>query len=153
MKHPHQPTPTSTWLLPTPREWHDLRQEVSLQLGFCGGRKTWKFLFCKSWLVGILKSGICFGYLGTPPPPKKMPGTKLQQLPNCAIFFPTVWIKPIKVFRGNSKLKSIFQESSHIPIGSMYGIFTYIWLKFMINVGKYTIHWSYGIGRILKKNT
>ena len=24
------------------------------------------------------------------------------------------------------------------------GIFTYIWLKFMVNVGKYTIHGSYG---------
>ena len=32
-----------------------------------------------------------------------------------------------------------------IPIGSMYGIFTYIWLIFMVNVGKYTIHGSYGI--------
>ena len=30
------------------------------------------------------------------------------------------------------------------PIGSMYGIFTYIWLKFMVNVGKHTIHESYG---------
>ena len=30
------------------------------------------------------------------------------------------------------------------PIGSMYGIFTYIWLNFMVNVGKYTIHGSYG---------
>ena len=28
----------------------------------------------------------------------------------------------------------------------MYGIFTYIWLKFMVNVGKYTIHGSYGYG-------
>ena len=28
----------------------------------------------------------------------------------------------------------------HVPIGSMYGIFTYIWLIFMVNVGKYTIH-------------
>ena len=26
---------------------------------------------------------------------------------------------------------------SPIPIGSMYGIFTYIWLNFMVNVGKY----------------
>ena len=26
----------------------------------------------------------------------------------------------------------------------MYGIFTYIWLKFMVNVGKYAIHGSYG---------
>ena len=30
------------------------------------------------------------------------------------------------------------------PIGSMYGIFTYIWLIFMVNVGKYTKHRSYG---------
>ena len=32
------------------------------------------------------------------------------------------------------------------PIGSMYGIFTYIWLIFMVNVGEYTIHGSYGQG-------
>ena len=30
------------------------------------------------------------------------------------------------------------------PIQSMYGIFTYIWLIFMVNVGKYTIHGWYG---------
>ena len=30
------------------------------------------------------------------------------------------------------------------PIGSMYGIFTYIWLIFMVNVGKYAIHGSNG---------
>ena len=29
------------------------------------------------------------------------------------------------------------------PIGSLYGIYTYIWLIFMVNVGKYTIHVSY----------
>ena len=34
-----------------------------------------------------------------------------------------------------------------IPIPSMYGIFNYIWLIFMVNVGKYTIHGLYdGIG-------
>ena len=33
----------------------------------------------------------------------------------------------------------------YIPIGSMYGVFTYIWLKLMVNVGKYTIHGSSGI--------
>ena len=32
-----------------------------------------------------------------------------------------------------------------IPIGSMYGIFTYIYHKNQPNVGKYTIHGSYGI--------
>ena len=30
------------------------------------------------------------------------------------------------------------------PIGSMYDICTYIWLIFMVNVGKYTTHGSYG---------
>ena len=43
-------------------------------------------------------------------------------------------------------------------MGSMYGIFTYIWLIFMVNVGKYTfrpmdpswaIHGSYGLGTFL----
>ena len=34
------------------------------------------------------------------------------------------------------------------PIPSMYGIFTYIWLIFMVNVGKYTIHGWYGKGRL-----
>ena len=29
----------------------------------------------------------------------------------------------------------------------MYGIFTYIWFIFMVNVGKYTIHGWYGIGK------
>ena len=26
-----------------------------------------------------------------------------------------------------------------LPIGSMYGVFTYIWLIFMVNVGEYTV--------------
>ncbi len=39
--------------------------------------------------------------------------------------------------RGMISLKSY-------PIGSMYGIFTYIWLISMVNVGKYTIHGSLG---------
>ena len=30
------------------------------------------------------------------------------------------------------------------PIPSMYGIFPYIWLIFMVNVGKNTKHGSYG---------
>ena len=28
----------------------------------------------------------------------------------------------------------------------MHDIFTYIWLKFVVNVGKYTIHGTYGFG-------
>ena len=34
-----------------------------------------------------------------------------------------------------------------IPIVSMYGIFTYIYHKNQPNVGKYTIHGWYGIGK------
>ena len=34
---------------------------------------------------------------------------------------------------------------SIIPIGSMYGIFTYIYHKNQLNVGTYTIHGCYGI--------
>ena len=32
-----------------------------------------------------------------------------------------------------------------IPIGSMYGIFTYIYHQNQLNVGKHTVHGSYGI--------
>ena len=32
-----------------------------------------------------------------------------------------------------------------IPKCSMYGVFTYIYHKFRPNLGKYTIHWAYGI--------
>ena len=35
----------------------------------------------------------------------------------------------------------------------MYGRFTYIWLIFMVNVGKYTIHGSYGGNRISELNS
>ena len=53
----------------------------------------------------------------------------------------------------NKKPPSKNQQSSkiswtNIPIGSMYGIYNYIWVIFMVNVGKYTIHGSYGIGLI-----
>ena len=48
-------------------------------------------------------------------------------------------------FFGLKKNKSPFLKGL-LPIGSMYGIFTYIWLTFMVNVGKYTIHGCYGEG-------
>ena len=41
---------------------------------------------------------------------------------------------------GEAGNEDVFQY----PIPSMYGIFTYIWLFFMVNVGKYTIHGAYG---------
>ena len=40
---------------------------------------------------------------------------------------------------------SVVQMNSY-PIGSMYGIFTYIYHKNQLNVGEYTIHGSYRYG-------
>ena len=45
----------------------------------------------------------------------------------------------------NQKKHHSQKVSRLVPIGSMYGIFTYIWLIFMVNHGKYTIHGSYGV--------
>ena len=36
-----------------------------------------------------------------------------------------------------------------LPIGSMYGIFTYIWLICMVDIGKCTIHGSYGLRKLV----
>ena len=36
------------------------------------------------------------------------------------------------------------------PIGSMYGIFTYIYHKNQLNVGKYTVHGSYRLVKSTK---
>ena len=41
-------------------------------------------------------------------------------------------------------LPELKEEFPSYPIPSMYGIFTYIWLNFMVNVGKYTVHGCYG---------
>ena len=38
-----------------------------------------------------------------------------------------------------------YRSGIGLPIGSMYGIVTYIWLKFMGNVGEYSIRGSYGV--------
>ena len=49
---------------------------------------------------------------------------------------------PLKT--GNNVSKNGSPFILQFPIASMYGIFTYIYLIFMVNVGKYTIHGSYG---------
>ena len=43
--------------------------------------------------------------------------------------------------------KSQGKSTIEIPIGSMYGMFTYMWLIFMVNgkcIGTHSIHGSYG---------
>ena len=55
----------------------------------------------------------------------------------------------------NGPFFMIYCESSPKPIPSMYAIFiifTHIWLIFMVNVGKYTIHGCYGKHRSEKKS-
>ena len=39
---------------------------------------------------------------------------------------------------------TMHEESISYPLPSMYGVFAYIWLVYMVNVGKYTIHGCYG---------
>ena len=58
---------------------------------------------------------------------QKTPGVNPKLMPNCIYpFGDSVFKKPM-------------------PIGSMYGIFTYIYHQNQPNVGKYTIHGSYGM--------
>ena len=40
-----------------------------------------------------------------------------------------------------------------IPIPSMYGINFYVWLIFVVNVGKFSIHGCYGICKAVPKNS
>ena len=48
-------------------------------------------------------------------------------------------------------MEADFCSDSYIPIPSMYGIYTYIWLISMVNVGKYTIHGWCGIYYVFHK--
>ena len=46
--------------------------------------------------------------------------------------------------KDDKSLSRLREKVETCPIPSMYGICTYIWLIFMVNVGKYTIHGWYG---------
>ena len=71
----------------------------------------------------------------------------------------TFWHHPSKMRKkhGRHYVSSIFRalydgmtySSLPLLIGSMYGILTYIYHKNQPNVGKYTIHGSYGLERCL----
>ena len=62
------------------------------------------------------------------------------------------WNFPQKPSLGNWKIPIMFSLSCldvpgrKLPIGSMYGVYTYIWLIYMVNVAKYTIHGYNGLG-------
>ena len=60
--------------------------------------------------------------------------------------FPNDWYDPDFSYFFQKIIRAVSQES-YLPIGSMYGIYTYIYHKNQPNVGKYTKHGSYGLDR------
>ena len=103
---------------------------------------------------------------GTHPPPKKVAKRRSFQskiasspkhrwnhhldsrLKNNFIRLPHTWwhlqLTTKSGVKNSSPSFSKFDQGWFNPIPSMYGIFTYIWLIFLANVGIFTIHGSYG---------
>ena len=69
--------------------------------------------------------------------PKKSKSTKLCPLQGSGILNPWIILK-------DHPLCLVDWTPGVYPIGSMYGIYTYIYHKNQLNVGIYTIHGSYG---------
>ena len=76
------------------------------------------------------------------------------------MLYPILYLDQISIFfcGGSSSLQFFPQFSPWFffvpfpnPTPSMYDIFTHIWLIFMVNVGKYTIHGSYGNEKLLQQ--
>ena len=69
---------------------------------------------------------------------------------------PSIWGSWKPWWNGRRRKKKRTRDMNYeilvgsLPIPSMYGIFTYIWLIFMVHVGKYAIHGSYGLGILLE---
>ena len=63
------------------------------------------------------------------------PSTVQKKFSGSLTFHESSWL-----FNGNP-----YFMVSLVPIPSMYGTFTYFYLIFMVNVGKYTIHGWYGV--------
>ena len=55
-----------------------------------------------------------------------------------------IWLQPAMEFLGfDFMILRVDPKQDEMPRSSMYGIFTYIWVIYGVNVGKYTIHgWS-----------
>ena len=66
--------------------------------------------------------------------------------PNVFTYGPTqgeFWVHLLNCFVDVSTYPHL--NGNILPICSMYGIFTYIWVITRANVGKYTIHGAYGL--------
>ena len=92
-----------------------------------GGNK-WFFLYhCWLYSPSLLWLQKCWLLYPTKPAVKISPGSSHLSCPQRGGF-------------GGAKEKRVEKIRGFIPKQSMYGIFTYIWLIFMGNVGKYTYH-------------
>ena len=79
----------------------------------------------------------------------------ILQVGHCKYIMPSIELNPLEPRQKKKRKGDMSHEiligsaweirKNVIPIPSMYGIYTYIWLIFMVNVGKYTIHGCYGI--------
>ena len=52
-----------------------------------------------------------------------------------------IWQLQSKLHKSKALANSMMFQHCSLPIGSMYGIFTYIWLSLMVNVGKKYHKW------------
>ena len=102
--------------------------------------KTCAFVFL---LISIIASNLFFlDFCQFPYAPERSPF--LPPLPSPLVVLLKSIPRSIRHPKGRSSLQ--FIQWNVCPIGSMYGAFTYIYQKFMIHVGKYSIHGSYGYG-------
>ena len=74
--------------------------------------------------------------LGTPPP-SKLVNSHLAGWIWYDVVLPDKF--RLRKLVANEELKPL-----NTPRSSMYGIFTYIWVIYEVNVGKYSIHGAYG---------
>ncbi len=116
----------------------------------------WLHMVARRNLYALVKASnsdpMTLGHVGSPTVTPLMMRTQIYRwaLRWNGEFFPVrsrVWGETVGLWEGWrcwKILREFFFESETNPKPSMYGIFTYIWLIFMVNVDKYSIHGWYG---------
>ena len=75
----------------------------------------------------------------------------LSKLPPRDDAFTVSWTPGLAYERHVQDANHAWGRLNHCPYHPWYGIFTCIWLEFVVNVGKYTIHGFYGLVTLEKK--
>ena len=79
-------------------------------------------------------------------PPNNQPNDESNYVDEITCCLLCIYVRIIRDFIAKKKDEHYnILQSICIPRCSMYGLFTYIWVVLVVNVGKYTIHWAYGI--------